>query len=140
MKLSTSFWAQLLFANPPPQQQILISCRKMHRPFFGGRVLVGVAFALVVLLSNSAQAALVHYWDFEEPDGTAAPQVKDLPGTRDGNFGGLLSDANRSADVPTGINSTRSLDFGTPNPSVLNGAGNYVDVYTPSGSYLEMGN
>src|SRR5687767_6262685 len=125
MKRITSFWARLLVVNPPPQQQILMSCRKMHQPFFGGRVLVGVAFALVVLLSGSAEAVLTHYWNFEEPDGTAPPQVKDTAGTRHGNFGGVMSDADRSADVPanSGVVSTRSLDFGTPNPPVPNGAG-----------------
>jgi len=139
MKPSTSLWSRPLVATSQAQQ---IFSRENAMIRHTQRVFVGAAFALAALLSGSAEAVLTHYWNFEEPNGTAPPEVKDTTGTRHGNFGGVMSDADRSADVPanSGVVSTRSLDFGTPNPPVTNGAGKYVDVYTPSASYLEMGN
>src|SRR5437764_6506390 len=89
------------------------------------RAFVTIAFVLSLLLGGTAQAVLVHRWTFEEPDGTASPQLKDtaVGGTRNGTFQGVMSDTNRSADVPGGQSSTRSLNFGSSNTI------NYVDVY-----------
>jgi hypothetical protein len=81
-------------------------------PFLTRLAFVAAALSLPATLS---QAALIHQWAFEEPDGTPAPQALDSVGANHGTFQNM-TDANRSADVPVATGSTRSLEFtGGPN-------------------------
>jgi hypothetical protein len=63
----------------------------------------------------ASEAALVHQWAFEEPNGTPPPQVLDSVGTNHHGTFQNMDDTNRSSDVPAN-GSTRSLEFtGGPN-------------------------
>ena len=86
-------------------------------------VVIGAAMSV----STSALGALIHQWTFEEPDGTAAPQVLDTVGTKEGTFSNM-DDTNRSSDVPLN-GSTRSLSFnvGVTNNEKIDMAG--ADIF-----------